>query len=51
MVQKYGEEEDTPLSDVVGVYGKMHPDDRKEVLDFYQEVQTGRIEFQRSTYS
>lgn len=38
-----GEEEDTPLSDVVGVYGKMHPDDRKEVLDFYQEVQTGRI--------
>lgn len=21
----------------------MHPDDRKEVLDFYQEVQTGRI--------
>lgn len=34
---------DTPLSDVVGVYGKMHPDDRKEVLDFYQEVQTGRI--------
>ena len=33
-----GEEEDTPLSDVVGVYGKMHPDDRKEVLDFYQEV-------------
>lgn len=38
-----GEEEDTPLPDVVGVYGKMHPDDRKEVLDFYREVRTGRI--------
>lgn len=37
-----GEEEDTPLSEVVGVYSKMHPNDRKEVLDFYQEVKAGR---------
>ncbi|WP_455585626.1 ATP-binding protein [Bacteroides sp.] len=36
-----GEEEDTPLYDVVGVYSKLHPDDRKIVLDFYREVKMG----------
>lgn len=36
-----GEVEDTPLADVVGIYSKMHPDDRKAVLDYYGEVQTG----------
>ena len=27
-----GEEEDIPLNEVVGVYGKMHPDDRQRIL-------------------
>ncbi len=36
-----GEDEDTPLSEVVGVYSKMHPDDRKIFLDFYDEVLAG----------
>ena len=37
-----GEEEDIPLNDIVGVYGKMHPEDRKRFLDFYDEVREGR---------
>lgn len=37
-----GEEEDIPLSEVVGVYGKMHPDDRQRILDFYDEVRQGK---------
>ena len=37
-----GEEEDIPLSEVVGVYGKMHPDDRQRILDFYDEVRRGK---------
>lgn len=37
-----GEEEDVPLSEVVGVYGQMHPEDRKRFLDFYDEVREGR---------
>ncbi len=36
-----GEEEDIPLNEVVGVYSKMHPDDRKIFLDFYDEVVAG----------
>lgn len=27
-----GEEEDTPLADVVGVYRNMHPEDRERIL-------------------
>ena len=37
-----GEEEDIALSDVVGVYRKMHPEDRKGLLDFYKEVKVGK---------
>lgn len=37
-----GEEEDIPLSEVVGVYGKMHPDDRQRMLDFYDGVRQGK---------
>lgn len=36
-----GEEENVPLSEVVGVYSKMHPEDRKRLLDFYEEVRRG----------
>ncbi len=33
-----GESENTPLSDIVGKYPKMHPEDRKHVLDFYEKA-------------
>ena len=37
-----GEDEDTPLSDVVGEYGKMHPDDRRRMLDFFHKARIGQ---------
>lgn len=37
-----GEEEDELLGNVVGVYSKLHPEDRKSILDFYDEVKQGR---------
>ena len=36
-----GETEDIPLSSVVGVYDKMHPEDRQKVFDFYEKVLAG----------
>lgn len=36
-----GEPEDIPLSSVVGVYDKMHPEDRQKVVDFYEKVLKG----------
>ncbi len=38
-----GEEEDAPLADIVGVYSKIHPDDREQILNFYQEVIEGLV--------
>ena len=38
----FGEEEDTLLDVVVGVYTHMHPEDRKRFLDFYDEVRDGK---------
>ena len=40
--KKLGEEEDTLLDEVVGVYTQMHPEDRKRFLDFYDEVRDGK---------
>ena len=37
-----GEEEDTLLDEVVGVYTHMQPEDRKRFLDFYDEVRDGK---------
>ena len=37
-----GEEEDTLVDEVVGVYTHMHPEDRKRFLDFYDEVRDGK---------
>ena len=37
-----GEDENTPLSDVVGVYSKMHPDDRSRLLAFFEEAKKGK---------
>lgn len=36
-----GETEDTTLDQVVGIYSKMHPDDRKKILDFYAKARNG----------
>ena len=36
-----GEDEDTPLADVVGVYDKMHPEDRARILDFFDKAKKG----------
>jgi len=36
-----GEEEDTPLEEVVGVYSKMHPEDRQHVLTFFEKAKRG----------
>lgn len=36
-----GEDETTPLADVVGVYSRMHPEDRKRMLDFFRAARIG----------
>ncbi len=36
-----GESEDVPLEKIIGVYNKIHPDDRQSILDFYENVKTG----------
>lgn len=36
-----GEDENTPLVDVIGTYGKLHPEDRRRVFDFYNRVVQG----------
>lgn len=36
-----GEDENTPLADIVGVYEKMYPDDRKVMLAFFQKACAG----------
>lgn len=36
-----GEPENTPIENVVGIYEKMHPNDRKLVLDFYKTAEKG----------
>ena len=43
-----GEDEDTSLSEVVGIYRQVHPDDRQSILDFFEEVKKGnRHHFQK----
>lgn len=36
-----GEDEATPLTDVVGVYSKMHPVDKRRMLDFFHQARIG----------
>lgn len=36
-----GEDENASPSSVIGVYSKMHPDDRLRILDFYEKVREG----------
>lgn len=40
-----GEEEDTLLDEVVGVYTHMHPEDRKRFLDFMMKSETEKKAF------
>lgn len=36
-----GEENGTPLDQIVGVYNKMHPEDRDHLLDFFEKAKQG----------
>ena len=36
-----GEDEETPLEEVVGIYNKMHPEDRVRVLTFFEKAKLG----------
>lgn len=36
-----GEEEGTPLAEIIGIYRRVHPDDRKKVLNFYDNARKG----------
>lgn len=38
-----GEGENASLPEVVGVYGKMHPEDRKRMLDFFYKARLGKV--------
>ena len=36
-----GEDENTQLADVVGIYSKMYPSDRRRMLDFFSKARVG----------
>lgn len=36
-----GEEEGAALSEIVGTYQRVHPDDRQGIIDFYEDVRKG----------
>jgi PAS domain S-box-containing protein len=38
-----GEDENASLPEVVEVYGKMHPEDRKQMLDFFYKARLGKV--------
>lgn len=42
-MKNWGEAENTPLEDVVGIYQKAHPDDRHKIEKLYQELINGKI--------
>lgn len=37
-----GEKEGTPLSQVIGIYKGVHPEDRKVIVDFFEKVKQGK---------
>jgi signal transduction histidine kinase len=37
-----GEDENTPLKSIIGVYRNMHPDDRSRLLAFFDDVRKGK---------
>ncbi|MCI1721075.1 MAG: ATP-binding protein [Bacteroidales bacterium] len=38
-----GEDENTPLNQIVGVYNHMHPEDREKILDFFEKAKAGKV--------
>lgn len=42
--QNLGEKDGTPLSEIIGVYKHIHPEDRKAMLDFFEQVKVGRAD-------
>lgn len=36
-----GEDENTPLNEIIGVYRKIHPEDRRLILSFYEKARKG----------
>lgn len=42
--QNLGEKDGTPLSEVIGVYEHIHPEDRKAMLDFFEQVKAGQAD-------
>lgn len=40
--QNLGEKEGTPLSQIVGVYRALHPEDRIAMIDFFEQVRQGK---------
>lgn len=40
-LKNMGEDENTPLPEVAGVYSKMHPDDRRRMHDFFEKARRG----------
>ncbi|WP_298553676.1 ATP-binding protein [uncultured Parabacteroides sp.] len=40
--QNLGEKEGTPLPEVIGVYNRIHPEDRRVMLNFFERVKKGR---------
>ncbi len=41
--RNWGESEDTPLSDIIGVYQHAHPDDVDKLKDFFKAVHHGKV--------
>ncbi len=38
-----GESEDTPLEEIIGIYRHMHPEDRQQVSEFFDDVAKGTL--------
>lgn len=42
--ENWGEPTSTPLEEVVGIYRKLHPDDRPKIMNLYDQLITGKIQ-------
>lgn len=42
--QNLGEKEGVPLSEVIGVYSQIHPEDRKVMFNFFEQVKKGQCD-------
>ncbi len=39
--ENMGEKESTPLSEIIGIYPQMHPDDRRKMIEFFDGAKDG----------